>query len=114
MTLDEQVQQVRRRLVMTQVRQLKLLPFWNTMDEDFVAECVLAAGGDGVVANRLATRWLAELNNSRTPDITWDECDALVRYIGEQVADGFKCDCGTCGPVERIQPVNELQHEDAP
>lgn len=102
-TFEEQVQQVRRRFVQPQVALLRK-GRWIAMDAEVLADCVLAAGGDAVVAHRLMTRWEQE-NGSRTPDIEPEEEARLVAYVRAH-APTFTCDCGTCGPVphgERIQ-----------
>jgi len=95
MTLEEQVQAVRRRFVQPQVRLLRL-GRWRGLDADLVADCALAAGGDAVVAHRLMTRWEQEAG-PRTVDMTHEEEVQLVAYIRNAMAQGFECDCGTCG-----------------
>lgn len=102
--MTDQVQAVRRRMVSQQVRLLRCGRLF-TMDPDVVADCVLAAGGDAVVAYRLITNW-EQTVGPRTVDMTAEEEAQMVAYVRDRMAAGFKCDCGTCGDVphgERIQ-----------
>lgn len=94
MTSEDQVQAVRRRFVQPQVELLRI-GRWIGLDANLVADCVLAAGGDTVVAHRLMTRW-EQVAGPRTVDMTHDEEVQLVAYIRNAVAAGFECDCGTC------------------
>lgn len=95
--MTQQVQAVRRRLVRQQVQTLRR-GRWSALDPDVVADCVVAAGGDAVVAHRLMTRW-EQIQGPRTVDMTPDEEAQLVAYVSERMASGFECDCGACGPV---------------
>ena len=102
----DQVQAVRRRMVAQQVRLLQYHPLLSLMDPDALADCVLAAGGDPVIAVRLFERWLQDLG-PRTPDMTADEEHQAIAYIRTH-ASTFDCDCGTCGGPphgRRIQHV---------
>lgn len=94
MTAEDQVQAVRRRLVQPQVKLLRM-GRWLAMDPDVLADCVVAARGDTVVAHRLMTRW-EQVAGPRTADMTAEEEVQLVAYIRDRVAEGFECDCGTC------------------
>lgn len=109
MTFEEQVQAVRRRMVRQQVALLRM-GRWIGLDADLVADCVLAAGGDTVVAHRLMTRW-DQLGGSRTVDMTAEEERQLVAYIRNAVAGGFKCDCGTCaGDISSAPHGSRFMH----
>lgn len=100
----KQVQVVRRRMVMQQVRMLRRSGIWSVLTEDHVADCVLAAAGDAVVAHRLLRRWQAEHDKPRTQDLSVEDEEAIVQFIQQQAA-GFDCDCGTCGGRSAHQPV---------
>jgi len=91
-----QVQAVRRRMVVQQVRMLQAGRL-VAMDADVLADCVLAAGGDVVVTYRLITRWEQMHSSFRTMDMTAEEEAQMVAYIRNAVAGGYECDCGTCG-----------------
>lgn len=96
-SLEAQVQAVRRRMVSQQVHMLRLSGLWAAMDTDVVADCVLAAGCDAVVAHQLLIKWLDQ-QGPRTPDMTAADEQTLVQFIRER-APGYECDCGTCGPI---------------
>lgn len=94
--MTDRVQQVKRRMVYQQVQLLRQAGRWAAMQEDVVADCVLAAGGDAVVADRLFQRWAAE-GHSHGPDLTAEEEARLIDYVRTRGV-GFQCDCGTCRP----------------
>lgn len=93
---EQQVQAVRRRLVQQQVQLLRR-GRWLAMDPDVLADCVLAARGDVVIAHRLMTCWEQLQGSMRTPDMTAAEEVQLVAYVRNAVSGGYECDCGTCG-----------------
>lgn len=107
MTFEAQVQAVRRRMVVQQVRLLRMSAIWAAMNEDVAADCVLAAGGDIVVAHRLLLRYFEEHHGPRTPDMTAEDEQSIVHYIRQQAA-GFSCDCSACTGSTH---ASRFQHE---
>lgn len=78
----QQVQAVRRRMVQPQVRQLQRSG-WAVVDADVLADCVLAAGGDPLLAHTMMTEWEL-LMLVRTPDMTAEDEERLVAYVSTE------------------------------